>query len=70
MVNYYSPTPKKFRKIGDAILIGCASLSALIIGSPLSDNAQKWTIFALSAIGVLGKVISNLAKEDSTEDAK
>lgn len=69
MGNYYSPTPKKFRQIGDAILIGCASLSALIVGSPLSDNAQKWVIFSLSVLGVLGKVISNFAKTDEP-DAK
>ena len=68
MKTYYQPTPKKYRKIGDAILIGCASLSALVMGSPLTDNGKAWTTFILNVVGVAGKVISNFAKEeDSTE---
>lgn len=64
MKNYYKPTPKKWRKIGDAILLGTASLSALMMGAPLSESAKTLTIFLLNVIGVVGKVITNFFKED------
>jgi hypothetical protein len=68
MSNYYSPTPKKWRKIGDAILIGCASLSAMIMGSPLTDEGKAWATFVLNVAGVAGKIITNCFKEDENEN--
>lgn len=62
--NYYQPTPKKLRKIGDAILLSTASISAMMMGAPLSENAKTWCIFILNVIGVAGKVITNLFKEE------
>ncbi len=62
---YYSvPTSPKWRKIGDSILIGCASLSTAVMGLPLTDNQIKWVIFGLNVIGVGGKIITNLFKEE------
>ncbi len=57
--NYRRPTPQIARKIGDAIILTCSSLSAMVMGLPLSDEAITWTTFGLNAIGVAGKVISN-----------
>lgn len=67
MQNYYKPTPKKWRKIGDAILLGCTSLSAFVMGSPLTDNGKAWATFILNVIGVAGKVVTNFFKEDEAE---
>lgn len=67
---FYSPTPIKARKIGDAILFASASLSALMMGSPLTDNQIKWVVFGLSVIGVLGKTISNMFKEGESKEDK
>lgn len=67
--NYYSPTPKKWRKIGDTILLGTASLSAMMMGSPFSETHKTWIIFSLNVIGVIGKVLTNLAKEDENPTA-
>jgi hypothetical protein len=64
MSNYYKPTPKKWRKIGDAILLGCSSLSLLVMGSPMTDNGKAWAVFIINSIGVAGKVITNMFKED------
>jgi hypothetical protein len=64
---FYSPTPVKARKIGDAILFATASLSALMMGSPLDDTQIKWVIFSLSVVGVMGKTISNMFKEDGND---
>lgn len=68
--NYYNPTPKKWRKIGDAILLGTTSLSAMMMGAPLSENAKTWTIFLLNVAGVFGKVITNFAKEETETENK
>ena len=66
--NYYGMgTSKFYRKLGDAILIGCSSLSAAVMGLPLTDNEIKWTIFSLSVIGTLAKVITNFFKDEKSE---
>lgn len=62
---YWHPTPKKWRQIGDAILIGSTSLSAMMMGAPLSEKAITWTIFGLNVFGVFGKIITNLFKEET-----
>ena len=64
MSNYYSPTPKKWRKIGDAILLGTATLSTLMMGAPFDDRTISLTVWGLSVIGVVGKVITNFFKEE------
>lgn len=64
MGNYYSPTPKKWRKIGDAILFATSGMSALMMGAPFSDHTIAVTVWALSLIGVAGKVITNFFKEE------
>lgn len=64
---YWSPTPKKWRAAGDSIMIGCTGISAMITGSPLSDNTKMWTMFVLNVVGVLGKVITNFFKEGDNE---
>lgn len=70
IANYYNPTPRKFRKIGDAILLGSTSLSAMMMGAPLSENTKTWTIFLLNVLGVLGKVLTNFAKEEESGEPK
>lgn len=61
--NYWAKTPIRMRKIGDAILIGTASLSAMMMGAPLSEAAKTWVIFVLNVVGVAGKIISNMFKD-------
>ena len=64
MNNYYQPTPKKWRKIGDAILLGTTLMSTLMMGAPFSDKTISVSIWALSVVGVIGKVITNFFKEE------
>lgn len=66
--NYWQPTPKKFRQIGDAILLGSTSLSAMMMGAPVSEGTRTWLIFGLNIMGVLGKVITNFFKESDATD--
>jgi len=68
MKKYYAPTPKKWRKIGDTILLGSTSLSAMMMGSPFSEGHKIWIIFGLNVFGVIGKMLTNLVTDDvSTE---
>lgn len=58
--NYFIPTPVKWRKIGDTILLGCTSLAAIMMTAPFPDKTISWTVFIVNLIGVTGKVISNM----------
>lgn len=68
--NYYLPTPKKWRKIGDAILaVGVFVTSGgLLAFDTLSQiftpKELKVIIGAAFALGVLGKFLTNFFKED------
>ena len=55
---YYKPTPKKWRKIGDAIMGLGAALS--IVGTVVNNPVIA---IASAALGWLGKTITNFATE-------
>lgn len=61
---YYSPTPVRMRKIGDAILFGTTALSTLMMGAPFEERTITVIVWSLGVVGVLGKVITNFFKED------
>lgn len=63
--NYAEPTPKKFRKIGDSILLASVLLQAAVMNLPVSENAALWINFSITCIGIAGKVLTNFAKEES-----
>ena len=61
MKKYFSPTPKKWRAIGDSIMIFSLGVSGYVMGLPISDNAKTWTMFCINFLGVIGKILSNFA---------
>lgn len=69
--NYYHPTPKFFRKLGDAILYGCGSIGAtgLIAFDELkeifSEHELKIVIVSVLILGFVGKFLTNFFKEES-----
>lgn len=70
---YYSPTPKKWRKIGDSILyglgfIGTAGLVSYDQIQELFPPAQlKALIISFFVLGFAGKFITNFFKDDENE---
>jgi hypothetical protein len=66
--HYKQPTPVKWRKIGDAILLGTASLSTIMMGAPISESQKTFAIFLLNVVGVLGKVITNFFKDEEAPE--
>lgn len=70
MKHYYSPTPKKWRKIGDAILaVGTAVTAGGLIGFDqlqeiYTPKELKIIIGIAFALGVTGKFLTNFFKED------
>jgi len=56
---YYEPTPVKFRKIGDIILITCTAIQPLTMTLPLTDAQRVWVNFGIGVAGVIGKIITN-----------
>lgn len=59
--NYWEPTPKNMRKLGDALL--AVSMS----GVPAVLMDYKWVGVVLFITGIAGKFITNLFKEDKPE---
>jgi hypothetical protein len=57
--DYYSPTPKKWRKLGDALL----GVSTTITGFAIYEN-EKWIALVALALGVIGKFLTNFFGED------
>lgn len=57
---YYKPTPKKWRKIGDALL--AISLTAV----PLELSGYRWLSIGLFVFGVVGKFLTNFFSEDES----
>lgn len=74
--NYYKPTPKKWRKIGDSILYGCGAVGATgLIGfdqlqAVFSQKELKVIIGAVLILGFAGKFITNFFKEDEKSDGE
>lgn len=67
---YWSPTPKKWRKIGDSLL---ASATVIAVGGIWQFDALKEVftagqlkamIISSIAFGVVGKFLTNFFKED------
>lgn len=60
--NYYGPTPKKWRQLGDALL----AVSTAVTGYTMYTNEQ--TIALISMIcGVVGKFLTNFFTDDTTQ---
>jgi hypothetical protein len=73
MKNYWKPTPKKWRKLGDALL---AVATVIAIGGIWQYDSLKeifttteLKIMIVSSIifGVVGKFLTNFFKEDKSE---
>ena len=58
--NYYSPTPKKWRKIGDALLAVSTTITASAIA-----NHTNWLAYTALAVGVIGKFLTNLFTDET-----
>lgn len=69
MKKYWESTPKRFRMLGDGILIMSSTLSASVMGLPISEHNKLWAVFALNLIGAIGKILTNFAGT-TTDEAK
>lgn len=56
--NYYKPTPKRLRKLGDSLL----AVSMMAIPTALSGHV--WLGSTVFALGVIGKFLTNFFAED------
>ena len=70
MKNFYKPTPKKWRKIGDALL---ASATVIAVGGiwqfeslkeVFNTGEIKAMIISSIVLGVIGKFLTNFFKDD------
>lgn len=63
--NYYSPTPKKYRKLGDAILYFATGLQPIFALLPMQEDVKVWVMVGVSVLGLIGKTITNFYTEES-----
>lgn len=61
MKNYWKPTPKRWRKLGDAML----AVSAYAQAQQMFTGQDK-LLTALAIVGLIGKFLSNFFTEDET----
>ena len=57
---YLAPTPKKMRKLGDALL----AVSTTITTYAIADDWSKWIQISALMMGVVGKFLTNFFTED------
>jgi hypothetical protein len=57
---YTSPTPKKWRKIGDALL----GVSTIVTTYAIADEWSKYIQLSALILGVVGKFLTNFFSED------
>ena len=57
---YYEPTPKAFRKLGDALLATSTFLSTYSV----ADEWGKGITIAIIIVGAAGKFLTNLFTEE------
>lgn len=64
--NYYSPTPKIYRQLGDLFLILIPVVQGGIANAPnFSDQNKYWTGFICTCILIIAKFVTNLFKDDT-----
>lgn len=59
--NYYKPTPKRWRKVGDALL----TLSISFAGLSILDEF-RWVGITVAVLGGIGKFLTNLFPPDES----
>lgn len=57
--NYWKPTPKFFRKLGDTLLASSTMIAGFSIYS-----GYEWTAMIAIGSGVIGKFLTNFTSED------
>ena len=60
--NYWHPTPRKLRRLGEALN---ATFGGVGVAAVLSD--YKWTGITFWALGALGLFLSNLFKDENSD---
>jgi len=58
--NYHKPTPKKWRKLGDALL----SVSTMLMTVSVVDDWGKAVTISIILTGVAGKFLTNFFGDD------
>ena len=66
--NYKKPTPAKWRKIGDYVLVLQMFLSANIPALPIPENTKLWVMLAVNFIGTTVKFWTNTKKDETPSD--
>lgn len=68
--NYYHPTPKKMRVLGDFFLVLIPVITGFVPSMPISEDNRFWVTFATTIGGVSAKFITNLFRETNEPETE
>jgi len=66
--NYYKPTPKKWRKLGDALIVAIPTVQGAIMGLDISLRAKAWIVLVISVILATGKFLTNFFADEPASE--
>ncbi len=58
--HYYQPTPKKWRKIGDALFVASGFITASAIA-----QGNDWLSYTALFLGIVGKILTNFFSDEN-----
>ena len=65
--NWNRSTPKKYRNLGDALLVLGSGLNGIILSLPIDSEIKVWIIAITSIISTIGKFLTKLFTEEKRE---
>lgn len=69
--NFYQPTPKNFRVLGDMFLVLIPVVTTIIASAPnMASDKKYWWNAGCSIVLVLAKFATNLAKEQPSDNTQ
>lgn len=73
--NLSKPTPRKYKRIGNALLIIGGGLSASLMGLPesvMSTELKIWLVFAVNQLTTAGKLFTSMyaIEEEEVKDSE
>jgi len=65
--NYYRKTPRNWKQIGDACLIGIPLISGALMTAPMDETVKLWLIFGCNIALAIMKMVTKFIGDEETD---
>ena len=65
--NYYRRTPRRWKRFGDACLVGIPLISSAIMTAPMDETVKLWVIFACNITLAIAKIITKFIGDEESD---